>query len=301
MGLLQTCGRALLRWYLRHFPLRNGKQALYDRFQRQLAPGERLVTCELPAGIRVRLDLQDPSQRKTFFFGTYDERHELQLIPKILDPGEVFWDIGAHIGVYSLLAARRVGEDGLVAAFEPGQIAYEMFRANIALNHLENILAFRVTVTDREGEAVLYAAGSYADGGANLFQPGPGQIPAHPCRTITLDHFCRDLLLPPPDFIKMDIEGAELAALRGADLILSRHHPLLLMEVKDSVLKTAGADKAALQDLLKHYGYMPACLHRRRWYVLRDIHQACSRNLLWYKPSVARHREKAARIPLKGV
>lgn len=66
MGWLQSAGREILRWYLRAFPMRNGKTALYDRFNEHLAPAERYVIVELPAGFRMKLDLRDTPQRKIF-------------------------------------------------------------------------------------------------------------------------------------------------------------------------------------------------------------------------------------------
>ncbi len=283
MEYLKTCGRKLLQWYLRDFPLRNGKGAFYERFQERLAPAERYVIAELPAGFRMKPDLHDPSHRKTFFYGAYDERHEISMVKRVLDEGEVFWDVGANIGVYSLLAAALVKNTGRVVAFEPARVAYEMLLENIALNHFDNILPFQVAVSDAEGEAVLFAAEHIADGGANLFSPGKGQTLTRTCRTVILDKFSRDMELPAPDFIKMDIEGAELAVLKGADLILTRDQPLLLMEMKDAVLRAAGTDKASIQEVLTQYGYVPAFLHRRKWDQTDDVRRVRSRNIFWFK------------------
>ncbi|MDI6854589.1 MAG: FkbM family methyltransferase [Deltaproteobacteria bacterium] len=299
MEYLKTCGRKLLQWYLRDFPLRNGKGAFYERFQECLAPAERYVIAELSAGFRMKLDLHDPAHRKTFFFGSYDERHEIEMVKRVLEEREVFWDVGANIGVYSLLAATLVKNNGRIVAFEPANIAYEMLLENIALNHFDNILPFKVAVADAEGEAVLFAAAHIADGGANLFSPGTEQTITQTCRTVTLDKFSQDQQLPSPDFIKMDIEGAELAVLRGAELILTRDQPLLLIEMKDAVLKAAGTDKSLIQDILVKYGYVPAFLHRRKWYQTDDVTRVKSRNIFWFKPSLSRHREKAARIPVR--
>jgi FkbM family methyltransferase len=247
----------------------------------------------------MKLDLRDTPQRKIFFYGTYDERHEAGMVRRVLEKHEVFWDIGANVGFYALLAAALLQNTGHIVAFEPGQIAHRMLQENIALNSFQNIAVYQVAVTDTEGEAVLFSAAQVADGGANLFLPGKDQTLSQTCRTVSLDKFSEDLKLPKPDFIKMDVEGAELAVLRGADRILKEDQPLLLMEMKDAVLKTAGTDKASVQNVLFQYGYAPAFLHRRQWYQADQLDQVKSRNIFWFKPSLARHREKAARIPVR--
>ena len=72
-------------------------------------PGERLLTVTLDQGFRMRLDLEDAEQRKVYFFGHYHERYEAALVARLLDPGEVFWDVGANVGYFALVAAAAVG------------------------------------------------------------------------------------------------------------------------------------------------------------------------------------------------
>ena len=109
--LIQTsCGktvlRALVRFYLSRFPLRNGKGRLYEALNEKLLPSERFVTIPMPYGFLLKLDLSEPAQRKIYFFGDYDERHEITLLRRILLPGDIFWDVGANIGFYTLTASR---------------------------------------------------------------------------------------------------------------------------------------------------------------------------------------------------
>ena len=97
-------------------------------------PGERLLTVTLDQGFRMRLDLEDAEQRKVYFFGHYHERYEAALVARLLDPGEVFWDVGANVGYFSLVAAAAVGATGEVVAFEPGAASLERLTANVSLN-----------------------------------------------------------------------------------------------------------------------------------------------------------------------
>jgi FkbM family methyltransferase len=288
--------REILRYYLRKFPLRDGKSFVYDRLSGPLTPEERFAAVDLDAGFRMRLDLQDPVQRRMYFYGDYDERYEARMIRKLLERGEVFWDVGANIGYFTLLAAATLQHTGQVQAFEPGREAYTRLQENIALNPYRNISTHNLAVTDREGAATLYLPTETADGRASLYAVDGQSDRTQTCRTVSLDALAGSQGLARPDFIKIDVEGAELLALRGAARILEESRPLLLVELKGGTLAAAGTGKHEIQELLSGYGYLAAFAHRRRWYLTRDVREAKGRNLLWFTPAAASHREKTARL-----
>jgi FkbM family methyltransferase len=298
MNWFSSTSREILRWYLRKFPLRDGKNFFYQRLSPGLTPAERFVTAVLDAGFSMKLDLQDAVQRRMYFYGDYDERYEAKMIRRLLDKGEIFWDIGANIGYFSLLAAATLQQSGQVIAFEPGRVAYARLMDNIALNPFGNITAFNLAVTDREGEAALYLAAETADGCASLYGAGPEVTAQESCRTVSLDGFAPSHALPGPDFIKIDVEGAELFVLRGAREMLAVSRPLLLVEMKAETLAASGTDKHEIQELLAGYGYVASYPYRRKWYRARDVSDVKSRNLLWFDPAVKAHREKTARLPI---
>jgi len=298
MNWFSSRSRAILRWYLRKFPLRDGKTFFYERLSPGLTPPERFVTAALDAGFSMRLDLQDAVQRRMYYYGDYDERYESQMIRRVLDQGEIFWDIGANIGYFTLLAAAALQQSGRVIAFEPGQVAYTRLVDNIGLNPFRNITTFNLAVTDQEGEATLHLAAETADGCASLYGAGPGVTAREICRTVSLDGFAPSHGLPGPDFIKIDVEGAELFVLRGAREMLAASRPLVLVELKAETLAASGTNKHEIQELLAGYGYVSAFPYRRKWYRARDVSQVKSRNLLWFDPGVQAHREKAARLPI---
>ncbi len=297
----RSLARELLRWYLKNFPLRDGKGFCYQKFNEALAPAERHVIMPVAHGFSLRLDLWEPAQRKIYFYGSYDERHEIKLVQRVLERGEIFWDVGANIGYFSLAAAAALKNTGQVAAFEPGEAAYRSLLVNIALNPFGNIRPYQVAASDLEGEGFLYLGGEYADGGATLYIQEGRVRRRQSCRMVKLDCFSQEVGLAGPDFIKMDIEGAEPAALRGSTEILALHRPLLLVEMKEATLQAAGSDKNEVQELLGSFGYRPAFLHKGKWLTTDEVQTVRSRNIFWFNPLWQKHRRKAGLIPVVGV
>ena len=292
--------RGLFRWYLSKFPLRDGKAFFYERFHASLAPADRYAVVRLDKGFRMQLDLADPEQLKVYFYGHYHERYEADLVARLLSGDEVFWDVGANVGYFTLVAATALNHHGRIIAFEPGKNAYARLTENLALNPWRNITAYPLAVTDREGEAVLHLAGDIADSSANLYQAAQIQAGCEVCRTVALDHFLREEHLAPPDLIKLDAEGAELAVLQGAQQLINDSPPLWLMEMEEKNLRAAGASKAAVTQFLTGCGYRAAHLSKGRWYATDDPASVKGRNIFWFNPQVAAHRRKAAILPVQG-
>lgn len=295
---LTSVGRKLFRWYLSRFPLRDGKAFFYERLHARLTPADRYAVVRLDQGFRMKLDLADPEQLKVYFYGHYHERYEAALVQRLLKEDDVFWDIGANVGYFTLVAATALANRGQIIAFEPGKNAYARLTENLSLNAYLNIKTFPVAVTDREGEAVLHLSGDIADSSASLYPAGQTQARHEVCRTVALDHFLEAEGLRPPDLIKLDAEGAELAVLKGAQGLISATPPLLLMEMEEKNLLAAGASKSAIQAFLKDYGYRAAHLHKGRWYATTDLESVKGRNIFWFNPDVAAHRRKAALLPV---
>jgi len=297
---LTAVGRNLFRWYLSKFPLRDGKAWFYERLHAGLTPADRYAVVRLDKGFRMRLDLADPEQLKLYFYGHYHERYEADLVQRLLSGDDVFWDVGANVGYFSLVAGTALNHRGRIIAFEPGKNAYARLAENLALNPYRNIQAFPVAVTDQEGEAVLHLAGDIADSSASLYPAAQAQAGQEVCRTVALDHFLREENLPPPDLIKLDAEGAELAVLQGAAGLINDSPPLFLIEMEEKNLRAAGASKAAVAQFLTGCGYRAAHLSKGRWFATADLAGVKGRNIFWFNPGVASHRDKAARLPVQG-
>jgi FkbM family methyltransferase len=163
--------------------------------------------------------------------------------------GGVVWDIGANIGFYSLIASRLVG-DGRVVAFEPLPSNQDAIRRNLALNEISNVELVGVALGDQEGRAELeiHASPTWAklDTSADTgFQQASDVSGRLEVQVSTIDSQLGHLSAP--DLVKMDIEGAEVAALRGASTLLSEHRPILICEFHGT--------NRAVAELLESHGY----------------------------------------------
>jgi FkbM family methyltransferase len=280
--------REFIRFYLSNFPLRDGKGLIYATFNEKLLPDERFVTISTRYGFHLTLDLWEPAQRKIYFFGDYDERHELTLLRRILIPGDNFWDIGANIGFYTLTASSLVRPRGRVVAFEPAFHAWQSLTANLELNHSDNVQPVQVALSDVIGQAVLYRRADFADGGASLISRADYHAESEAVTTTTLDQFSVQSNSPLPTFIKVDVEGLEVKVLTGGlTLIGGQSPPLILIEMNDP---------DGIKAILQAAGYQGAFLHRRRWYPAQSLAEVKSRNMLWFRPDSSLHQERLARI-----
>lgn len=180
-------------------------------------------------GMRMKLDLQS---EKDYWLGTYEP--DLQdAASQLIQPGMVVYDIGANIGYVSLMAARLAKATGHVYSFEalPGNA--ERLKMNINLNNLTGqITVIRAAVTDQTGEALFLAHESGAMGkakgsaGRDEHYATELRVPA-----IAIDDFVFPQGNPPPQLIKMDIEGGEGMALRGMEKILGKIRPIIMIEL----------------------------------------------------------------------
>jgi FkbM family methyltransferase len=160
------------------------------------------------------------SQRHACWLGVY-EPHVQRIIVQNLRPGGSFYDVGANVGFYTLLAAFRVG-GGRVFAFEPVPENVSYLKRHLQLNGIGNVEVFEMAMSDRAGMASFQQEPTRAMG---RLQPGGNLLVA----MSSLDLLLQQQTIAPPAFIKMDIEGAEFEALWGAKDCLGKYKPKLLL------------------------------------------------------------------------
>jgi FkbM family methyltransferase len=194
-----------------------------------------------------------------FVDGDYYEKNVSHWLTKILvcSKNKVFYDIGANYGYYCLKLA---GSANHIYAFEPISQTNNILLKNILSNNLNNISVYKLGLSDtkRSMEMNVYSS----SGNNSLFS---GTLPKYSSakligreviELVTLDSLFQDERLRPPDLIKIDIEGGELYALKGAREIIKKYQPALLLECWEPLLKAAGYSQNELLTELKRYNYI---------------------------------------------
>jgi len=159
------------------------------------------------------------------------ERTEMQLVAKLLKPNMRVIDAGANIGIYSLLAAKCIGDGGRVWAFEPSQTTYKMLLDNIALNQANTVSAYRLALSDVQGKLTLRSENGFGDLYRHLDYSGkasPGDL-IESVDVVTLDEFATSNNIDEIDFLKIDVEGGEYCMLKGSRNLLSRSPNVVVM------------------------------------------------------------------------
>jgi len=167
-------------------------------------------------------------------------------------PGSTVIDLGAHLGLYTVLMSRYVGANGRVVAFEPAPATRRELRRTIRINRLANVEIRDEAVSGASGVASLYDTGDPASN-ANSLTPIHGARSQVPICTATLDDLA---FVEPVSCVKMDIEGAEVDALCGALALLERDRPALAMEIHPVQLGLVGREPVEIWDLLHAIGYV---------------------------------------------
>jgi FkbM family methyltransferase len=163
------------------------------------------------------------------------ENIECSFVESFLRPGMSVLDIGAHHGFYTLLASTKVGAHGKVLAVEASPREREKLGTHLRLNRCKNVQIESRALGEADGEAQLYLVEPGESGCNSLRKPeAPGPSEAVPIQIRRLDDVLRDHKIEKVDFVKLDVEGAELSVLKGAPQLLSgRQRPVILAEVQD--------------------------------------------------------------------
>ncbi len=230
--------------YVRHFPIERGKWRL-------LRWASRFLVAKLEPGTYIRVSDATDSVEQAIVYQGLLEPEDVRFFLSLLEPGMTVFDVGANLGTYALLAARRVGPSGRLHAFEPGPATADRLRGNVRLNGLSNVVVNQAAVSDRAGVITLYLQD---DSDCNTLTAGAGtpvQVPA-----LTLDDYVGTHNLGQVDVLKMDVEGAEVTALRGGGRLLAAPRaPLILLEFNPQALEKAGSSVSELRQLLEGHAY----------------------------------------------
>jgi FkbM family methyltransferase len=182
------------------------------------------------------------------------EKMEMGFVKRLLRRAMTVVDVGAHHGLYTLLASKRVKWDGCVVAIEPSPRECARLEKHLRINRCSNVVLARCAVGEAPGETDLYVVDGIHDW-CNSLRPPSVEASRSTVRVPVrrLDDILSDLKLSQVDFIKLDVEGAELSALYGAmKLLRGDSRPAMLVEVQDVRTQCWGyAAREILQFLIR--------------------------------------------------
>jgi FkbM family methyltransferase len=193
------------------------------------------------------------------------EPYMARAMRQFLRQGSVFWDIGANVGWFSLFASSLVGPSGAVEAFEPSPDVFRALRSN--LENRANAKTHNIGIADtdeiREFSAQgMSPAASFVEEVTKINAPyfPNNQIERVSVATTRLDTLMTSRVRP--DLLKIDVEGYEFRALRGAERLLDTSRPAILMEIHPPQLELSGGSEDGMFDLLRAHRYRWTTLHK---------------------------------------
>ena len=223
-----------------------------------------------PRPVRLSLDRAQYSQQIMLEYldaGRLYEAETCAYLGSVLQDGDVFLDVGAHVGWFSMFAAALVGPSGQVWSFEANAANHAHLVQHVALNEFGQVHPIHAAVG--EAAAVLPMLRRADNDGGHALRPDLGTVlerlddPAFDATWCTsLDGFFGDRNLPPVRAIKIDVEGFELRVLRGARSFLARHAvPVVIAEINHPCLAIAGTDEHELRAFMDGLGYDTLFFH----------------------------------------
>jgi FkbM family methyltransferase len=177
------------------------------------------------------------------WIGTYEPPIQ-QFLQRNIRQGDVFYDVGANAGFFTVLAARLVGREGKVVAFEPHPVNAKSITDQIQVNGFNNIVLINKAVSSEPG-IVTFCAGKNLSMGY-VGAPLPGEA-VREVEATTLDEVLQDNL--PPTIVKVDIEGGGVELVKGARTVAEKHRPIWILEVHNQ------EEETAFKNLLLPLGY----------------------------------------------
>jgi len=238
MILMQTCRRVIKR-FSRHWLPDSKKTVIHTRIN-----GYNLLV------------LANEEVGRAIHFGHNYESPETQYLQKVITKTSVCVDVGANVGYFTMLMAKKASF-GKVYAFEPIPLNASLLRASAELNRLENIEIIESAVGASDGEVTLSQSTDSAYSSIrDTARKAVERVISVPITT--LDNFVRQRSIHSIDVLKVDVEGAEGLVLMGSQELLGdieRRPNVVLMELFDENLSSYDANSSAIIDMMQAFGY----------------------------------------------
>lgn len=212
-------------------------------------------------GIKIWVSLSDHIESQAFWQGVQEsDRGEARLLKRLLKPGLIFVDVGANVGLFTLMAANHV-ETGEVHAFEPYRGHLERLRRNLRLNGFDNVIVNAVGLSNLDATEELFipdtAGVSGNSGAASIYHPTDTtkEHVTEKVQIMKFDDYVAQQGLHNIDIVKLDVEGAELDVLEGSVGSIDKYQPSFVMEVNQSCLNRAGRTTEEVFNFWERRGY----------------------------------------------
>jgi len=188
--------------------------------------------------------------------GLRSEKNEQTFLSSFFRRGWIVFDIGAHHGLYTLLASRQVGPEGTVYSFEPSLREFTRLQEHLTLNRRSNVKAEHLALGEASGTQQLFVCQGIDTGCNSLRAPLTfGKVKTEEVSVMTLDEYVGRENIFKIDFLKLDVEGAELSVLAHAAQVLNRFSPVIMCELVDRRTWKWGYSGQDILKRLKRSGY----------------------------------------------
>ncbi len=189
------------------------------------------------------------------------EKDETDYVVSILSEGDIFIDVGANIGLFSLIASKKVGDKGLVISFEPSPTTFIRLVENVKLNNFNNIELRNIGLSDKADELTFYISQNGHDAW-DSFAPRQDDRIEKEIKILSssldfeLDSINKSLI----KLIKIDVEGWEKFVLLGGKDFFINYNPIVMVEFTDENTFNAGYSVHEIYDLMQNWGYVWYCI-----------------------------------------
>lgn len=195
------------------------------------------------------------------------EHRTVKLMKEVVKEGMVVIDIGANIGMYTLLLSKLVGAKGKVYAFEPDSKTFKILQKNVEMSGYSNIEMLQLALSDTSTFVTLKKPDdSLGDAFHYIQKVESGTNDNDIVQAITLDEFLENKRIREVGFIKIDIEGAEFLCLKGAEKLLSNEKPFIVSECYEDYLNRFGNSLSDIIVLMDKFGFQSKNYDFQQWF-----------------------------------
>ena len=211
---------------------------------------------------RLKINLYRDSVLSRIIYDGF-EKEELTFVKEILREGDIFIDIGANVGLFSLIATNCIGTKGSIISFEPSPVTFRRLRENISLNNIENIDLKNIGLSNQSGELNFYVSDNGYDAWDSFATGQDDKLQrAIVVSVSTLDQELEQVDKSRIKLIKIDVEGWEKYVLIGGKNLFINYAPIVMVEFTEENTFNAGYAIHEIYDLMVDYGYV--------WHKIKD-------------------------------